>query len=117
MDDVTLSKSSTWSAGKSVITKEADQVRAKFRQQISEEDMSRCLIAHFDGKCVKELTEGRSVLNHRISLLVSSPKLETPQLLGVPIVETASGLNQKEEVIKLLKVINNQGTFLMMPTE
>ena len=72
--------------------------------RISVKDIdNHCLVAHFDGKIVSEFSEGRKLNNHRVSLSVSSPALETPQLLGVPVVETSSGAHQTVEVVKLLK--------------
>ena len=83
----------------------ADNVRESFKEGIE----GRCLVVHFDGKIVKEFTDGRKQSNKRCAVLVSSPNLDSPQLLGVPVVVSASGQNQASDTkpsiftIKLMK--------------
>ena len=90
LSDFTLSQSSAWRAGVSAVKSSAENIRQSFKEGVE----GRCLVAHFDGKIVKEFTEGRKQANNRCAVLVSSPNLDAPQLLGVPVVASASGRDQ-----------------------
>ena len=58
---------------------------------------------HLDMKAVKEITKGRKQKKERLALIVSSSIPKIDQLLGVPFVERATGVQQRDEVIKLLE--------------
>jgi len=60
------------------------------------------LILHFDGKLVKEYTNGKVSTNERCSILVSSPTLEEDVLIGVPVISSSAGAHQVEGLIPLL---------------
>ena len=97
-----MSQSSAWRAGISAVKKSSDNIRQKFQEGFN----NRCLIAHFDGKLVTEYTDGRKLTNNRCAVLISSPSIDAPQVLGVPVTLSASGANQETEIVKLLKEWN-----------
>jgi hypothetical protein len=58
------------------------------------------VVVHWDSKMITKLN---GQMNERVAILVSGkPHLETPKLLGVPIISDSTGLSHKNAVVNLL---------------
>ena len=79
--------------------KNAKYIIVKFKENLNSKDLT----LHFDGKSVKEFTDGKHLEQERIAVIVSSPSLEDPQVLGVPAAESSNGTDQMEVVTKLIE--------------
>ena len=99
LDDFALSTSTCRREGVKAVTKEALEVKEKFRESLKTRDLT----LHFDGKAVKEFTAGRHLDQERIAVIVSSPSLKSPQVLGVPPAESSKGSDQLAVVSRLIE--------------
>ena len=70
LDDFTLSISKCRREGIKAVTKEALEIKEKFRKSLKTRDLT----LHFDGKAVKEFTAGRHLDQERIAV-ISLPKV------------------------------------------
>jgi len=98
LDQFSLSKSTTHRQMNSAIKKKANTIRDMQKELVKNHN----LILHFDGKLVKEYTNGKVSTNERCSILVSSPTLEEDVLIGVPVISSSAGAHQVEGLIPLL---------------
>ena len=99
LDDFVLSTSTVRREGIAAVKKNAQDVMIKFKENLTSKDLT----LHFDGKSVKEFTGGKHLEQERIAVIVSSPSLETPQVLGVPAAQSSKGTDQMEVVTKLIE--------------
>ena len=73
------------------------------KKKIKNSLTGRDLTLHFDGKAVTEFTDGSPLNQERIAVIVSSPSLQSPQVLGVPPAKSSKGVDQLGVVVKLLE--------------
>ena len=99
VDDFTISRTSVWRHGHKAISDTAEEVRNKF-DNIKE---GKLLTIHLDMKAVEEITKGRKLKKERLAVIVSSALPKFVQLLGVPSVDRATGVQQCNAVVKLLE--------------
>lgn len=81
--------------------KTSQSVKDKFSEKLP--DMKRSFVLHFDGKSVQEFTQGRKMTNERLAILVSSPDLQAPQLLGIPPVTSTKGHVMAVGIVKMAR--------------
>lgn len=98
LDKFHLSKSTVHRQTNVAIQDKATQIRDRQKELLSNHE----LILHFDGKLVKDYTDGRVSTRERCSILVSSPELEEDVLIGVPTITSSAGVHQVEGLIPLL---------------
>ena len=98
LKDVTISKSSAQRVGKKAIVEGAKKVRDRVRKEVQEKTI---ICGHFDGKVIMDITEGKRMKNDRIAIKASYQGQE--QLLGVVVVDSSSGENQKEAIVNEFK--------------
>ena len=79
--------------GVKAVLKDVDMIKEKFKDNL----VARNLTLHFDGKAVKEYTRGCHLDQERIAVIVSSPTLQSPQVLGVP---PANRSNQPQLILR-----------------
>ena len=99
LDDFVLSTSTARREGIAAVKKNAQDVMSRFKENLTSKDLT----LHFDGKSVKEFTGGKHLEQERIAVIVSSPSLDSPQVLGVPAAESSKGSDQMEVVVKLIE--------------
>ena len=102
MDDFVLSTSTCRRKGISAVEQEASSIKTDFQSKLSGRDLS----LHFDGKAVKEFTDGCHRTQERIAIIVSSPTLDSPQVLGVPAADSSKGVDQAAVVIDMIEEWN-----------
>ena len=105
LEDFVLSKSSANRFRNAVAGDKAVQVKEAF--QLKLEEIGRKFIVHFDGKLLEGITDSQRSVQERLAILLSSPDLPDPQLLGVPCLEGGTGeaiLNGILETLKDWKV-------------
>ena len=61
------------------------------RERFTEEAKNLWLVLHFDGKKIKEFTDGSKQQVERLPVVVSSPDMESPQVLGAVGLKGGSG--------------------------
>ena len=99
LEDFILSTSTVRRRGISAVKKNAEEVKETFKNNLSAKDLT----LHFDGKSVKELTSGQHLEQERIAIIVTSPTLDHPQVLGVPPAKSSKGVDQKQVLEKVLE--------------
>ena len=99
LDDFILSTSTVRRRGISAVKKNAEEIKDSFKHNLSSKDLT----LHFDGKSVKEFTGGQHLEQERIAIIVTSPTLEQPQVLGVPPAESSKGVDQQQVVENVLE--------------
>lgn len=82
--------------------------RKKFRKEFASEikencQLANCLVVHWDGKLLPEI-DGSRIKVDRLPIVVSG--LDTEQLLGVPKLESGTGLNQATAIVQALNIWN-----------
>ena len=63
----------------------------------------KTLVVHYDGISLEQLQEGKTSVKKRISVVVTSPNLQSDQVLGVPITASNSGKDQRDVVLKVIE--------------
>ena len=99
LDDFVVSTSTVRRKGISAVEKDSEDIKKRFKESITAKDLT----LHFDGKAVKEFTDGKHLEQERIAVIVSSPSLKDPQVLGVPAAESSKGVDQQKVLEKLLE--------------
>ena len=89
-----LSKTSANRYRKVEATKKAESVRESFSEKL--EEIGRKFVLHFDGKLLEDITDDKKSVNERLAILLSSPDLSDPQLLGIPPLQAGT----REEIAK-----------------
>ena len=114
LDKIKISQSTANRTKNKVAKREADLISQKLNKTLlglKEEGKQRCLTLHYDGKQVDELTliEGVNVAltQERLAIVVSSPYLMKPHVLGVLSVARGTGEIITDRIIDLL--VNHQG--------
>ena len=90
LDDFVLSTTTCRREGVKAVIKDAEMIKEKFKDNL----VARNLTLHFDGKAVKEYTSGCHLDRERIAVIVFSPTLQTPQVLGIPPADSSKGVDQ-----------------------
>lgn len=98
LDDFTLSKSSIHSKTNVKVKESAKNIRIEQKSKLS----GRALTLHFDGKLVRDFTNGKIANRERCAILVSSPELERDELIGIPVVGSSRGQDQIDGLLPLL---------------
>ena len=98
INELPISKCTMWRAGRKSVKDKASIIRQSF----AELNDKKTKVIHFDGKIVEELTNNVVKKNERMAVLVSSPDMEFPQLLGVPAIPTGSGADQEATLTELI---------------
>ena len=94
LDDVTLSVTSAWIAGKDMRKSVADDIRAKFVAP-------KHSTLHWDGKLVPDINKQNK---ERLGVLVSGmPDFEESKLLGVPVITNSTGEEQANATFGLAR--------------
>ena len=96
----TLSKSQANRNRKKVVSKQADETKELFRNKL--QSLGKTCILHFDGKSVVDYTNGVKSTNERMAVVLSSPNLEEPQVLEVPVIQSGKGDDIVEGVMSVL---------------
>ena len=65
----------------------------------------RKFIVHFDGKLVKDITGSIRSVRERLAVLLSSPELPDPQLLGVPPIPEGTGEEIMEGILEVIMML------------
>ena len=99
LDDFAVSKSTCRREGISAVTKDTEKIKEIFKNSLSARDLT----IHFDGKAVKEYSAGCHLEKERIAVIVSSPSLDSPQVLGVPPAEGSKGVDQLAVLASLIE--------------
>ena len=99
LDDFVVSTSTCRRQGIKAVTEDTENIKEKFKINLSERDLT----LHIDGKAVKEFSAGCHLEQERIAVIVSSPSLKSPQVLGVPPAESSKGVDQLAVVMELIK--------------
>ena len=99
LEDFDLSTSTVRRAGIKAVKNDAKDIKNKFKASLKNKD----LMIHFDGKSVKEFTGGKHLEQERIAVIVSSPSLEHPQVLGIPPSESSKGIDQQKVLIDIIE--------------
>ena len=99
VNELSISASTMRRAGRKCAKEKACLIRERF----AELNDKKTKVVHFDGKNVEELTNNVVTKNERMAVLVSSPDLEYPQLLGVPAIPTGSGADQEATLAELIE--------------
>ena len=99
VSELSISTSPMRRAGRKAVKEKASSIRERF----AELNDKKTKVVHFDGKNVEELTNNVVKKNERMAVLVSSPDLESPQLLGVPAIPTGSGADQQATLTELIE--------------
>ena len=99
LDDFIVSTSTVRRRGISAVKNNAEEIKNCFKSSLSSKDLT----LHFDGKSVKEFTGGQHLEQERIAIIVTSPTLEHPQVLGVPPAESSKGVDQQQVVENVLE--------------
>ena len=99
LDDFVLSTSTCRRQGIKAVTADAENIKEVFKENLKERDLT----LHFDGKSVKEFSAGRHLDQERIAVIVSSPTLKSPQVLGVPPALSSKGVDQLAVLTKLIE--------------
>ena len=99
IDNFALSTFTVRREGIAVVQKNADDIRKKFKESLAAKDLT----LHFDGKAVKEFAGVTHLEQERIAVIVSSPTLADPQVLGIPPAESSKGTDQQKVLIELIE--------------
>ena len=91
--------------GIKAVKNNAEQIKKEFKENLKNKDLT----LHFDGKSVKEFTAGRHMEQERIAVIVSSPSLEHPQVLGIPPSESSKGVDQQRVLMDVIEEWGGQG--------
>ena len=92
LQDIICSKSSANRYRNEMVNKKATTIRDEFSLLLGK--LGKKFVIHFDGKLVQDLTDSTRTKRERLAVLLTSPEMESPQLLGVPPLEagTAEGI-------------------------
>ena len=99
LDDFVVSKSTCRREGIKSVTKDTENIKERFKNSLSARDLT----LHFDGKAVKEYSAGCHLEQERIAVIVSSPSLDSPQVLGVPPAKGSKGIDQLAVLANLIE--------------
>ena len=99
LDDFVISTSTVRREGITAVKKNANDIIENFKENLKSKDLT----LHFDGKSVKEFTEGQHLEQERIAVIVSAPSLPSPQVLGVPAADSSKGVDQRDVLTKLIE--------------
>ena len=99
LDDFVLSTRTCRREGVKAVIEDADKIKETFKNNLKVRDLT----LHFDGKAVRELTAGCHLEQERIAVIVSSPTLKSPQVLGVPPARSSKGVDQLAVLTKLIE--------------
>ena len=91
-----MSKSNIHRIGRKVIQETAEEAREALRAKAGSN-----MILHYDGKLVKEYTDGKKLKRERLALSVTCDGEHF--LLGVPPVTDSTGACQTEKIIEILE--------------
>ena len=94
LDDFVVSTSTTRREGVKAVTEDPDDIK---------KNKIKNSLTGFYGKAVTEFTDGSPLNQERIAVIVSSPSLQYPQVLGVPPAKSSKGVDQLGVVVKLLE--------------
>ena len=83
------------------MTEKAEDSKRQFKNKLK--DTGRTLFLLFDGKSVEETSKRMKQARPRLAVMVDSPDLEEPQVLGVPVLKSSSGEDQVEAIWPLLE--------------
>ena len=83
------------------MTEKAEDSKRQFKIKLK--DTGRTLFLLFDGKSVEETNRRMKQVRPRLAVVVDSPDLEEPQVLGVPVLKSSSGEDQVEAIWPLLE--------------
>ena len=104
VENFSLSRETVRRAGATAVKDTANNVKNNFVKLVEESFGGRkVLIVHFDGKSQAQFHDQVKAVKKRLSVIVSSPDLDTDQVLGVPITSSNSGKHQLEVVSKVLE--------------
>ena len=70
------------------VKKNAEDIKKTLKESLANKDIT----LHFDGKSVR----GLHLEQERIAVIVSSPTLENPQVLGIPAADSSKGADQQK---------------------
>ena len=87
IDDFGVSTSTCRKKGITAVENDSSRIKDAFKDKLSARDLT----VHFDGKSVCEFTEGKHQEKERIAVIVTSPSLDSPRVLGVPATESSKG--------------------------
>ena len=87
LEDFVLSTSTCRRKGLEAVKNDSSSIKERFKANLGARDLT----LHFDGKAVKEFTKGDHQEKERIAAIVSSPSLDSPQVLGVPAAVSSKG--------------------------
>ena len=99
LDDFNLSVGTVCAQANQVMRTKAKSIREDKKLMIKDV----VGILHFDGRIVKEYTEGIVESKERIAVLFTSPLLEREVLLGIPKMSDSCGLTQIQGLIPILE--------------
>ncbi|XP_065670924.1 uncharacterized protein LOC136089128 [Hydra vulgaris] len=93
-----ISSSTAFRVAEEVVTKEGENIKKHITELVKSSSFP--IILHFDGKIVKEFTNG---IEHQLDRLAVSIRIDgQSELLGVPHLNSCTGETQKNTIIKLL---------------
>ena len=101
LKDFKLSKSSANRYRKSEASKVAESVRESFTEKL--EEIGRKFVLHFDGKLLQDITDSKKSVSERLAILLSSPSLEDPQLLGILPIKDGTGGEIVKGILDILQ--------------
>ncbi|XP_065683397.1 uncharacterized protein LOC124814026 [Hydra vulgaris] len=93
------SKSTSYRAAENIISARAKEIREYIKNIVILSDS--LMTIHFDGKIVNELTERKQFKKDRIAVLLKIDK--KTELLGIPPIDSSSGVNQKQAIVELME--------------
>ena len=99
LDDFSISTSTCRREGIKATKDDSKKIKEDFVSKLS----GRSLTLHFDGKSVREFTGGKHLQQERIAVIVSSPELEQPQVLGVPPAPSSKAEDQENVIVDLIE--------------
>ena len=103
VEDFVLSAASANRFRNSAGSKKADEVKESFRNKMIE--IGRKFVVHFDGKLVKDVTGSKRSERERLAVLLSSPELAHPQLLGIPPIPRGTGEEIMEGILEVIMLL------------
>ena len=89
LDEIVLSKTSANRYRKEMVSKAALSIRDEISFLLAK--IGRKFVLHFDRKLIQDITGSSRSVKERLAVLISSPEMETEQVLGVPALESGSG--------------------------
>ena len=110
LDDIVLSRSSARRA-------HIKSFRTGSAKVLNELLLKDFLPLHIDGKIMTDLTNQKVCTHEREAIAISSPDLDKPQLLDIPIIKFSSGINQFNAVSHALKQYNLQNKIISIASD